>query len=206
MAAMRIRIAAIGLLALALAGCMSGPDYSSDPLPLERGRSLARGPQTGGKTMQCVPFARDNSGVKLSGDATTWWDQADGRYPRSSEPSNGAVMVLNNYAGPDHGHLAVVRTVVSAREIRVDHANWMDDGAVYLDDPVADVSADNDWSAVKVFNLRAGAWGVRIYPVQGFIGPAGNPRKPRGGGSDRVAGLDGSDARSGTRNVSVAPE
>ena len=64
--------------------------------------------------------------------------------------------------------------VISPREIRVDHANWLDDGAIYLDDPVADVSADNDWSAVRVWNIKTGAWGGKIYPVQGFIGPGGS--------------------------------
>jgi hypothetical protein len=63
----------------------------------------------------------------------------------------------------------VVRQVVSPREIRVDHANWLNDGSIYLNDPVQDVSSDNDWSVVRVFNLKVGAWGERLYPVQGFI-------------------------------------
>jgi hypothetical protein len=61
--------------------------------------------------------------------------------------------------------------MMSSREIRVDHANWLNDGAIFTDDPVVDVSPDNDWSQVKVFNERTGAWGARIYLVQGFIGP-----------------------------------
>ena len=73
-------------------------------------------------------------------------------------------MVLANYAGPDRGHVAVVKKLVSAREIRVDHANWLDDGSIYVNDPVMDVSAANDWSAVKVWNIKAGSWGAR-----GFI-------------------------------------
>ena len=55
-------------------------------------------------------------------------------------------MVLNNYAGPDRGHVAVVSKLVSAREIRVDHANWLDDGSIYVNDPVEDVSDANDWA------------------------------------------------------------
>ncbi len=86
-------------------------------------------------------------------------------------PESGAVLVLTDYAGPERGHLAVVRSLVSSREIRVDHANWLGDGAIYLDDPVADVSENNDWSQVRVWNIRTGGWGTRIYPVQGFIGP-----------------------------------
>jgi hypothetical protein len=83
-------------------------------------------------------------------------------------------MVLNNYAGPNRAHLAVVRKIVDAREIRIDHANWLDDGAIYVNDPVRDVSPDNDWSQVRVFNIDAGAWGGRTYSVQGFIGPGGD--------------------------------
>ena len=49
-------------------------------------------------------------------------------------------------------------------------AGWLDDGAIYLNDPVQDVSANNDWSQVRVYNIKTGGWGSRIYPVQGFIG------------------------------------
>ncbi len=122
--------------------------------------------------LECVPYARLHSGVVIYGDAYTWWTQAAGRYPRKALPSAGAVMVLFDYAGPERGHLAVVRRLVSPREIRVDHANWLDDGAIYVNDPVVDVSADNDWSLVRVWNIQRGAWGGRAYPVQGFIGPA----------------------------------
>ena len=122
------------------------------------------------KPQQCVPYAREHSDVKIYGDAWTWWDQAAGHYAESALPQTGAVMVLTNYAGPERGHVAVVRQLVSSREIRVDHANWLDDGAIYLNDPVQDVSADNDWSQVRVYNIKTGGWGSRIYPVQGFIG------------------------------------
>jgi hypothetical protein len=128
--------------------------------------------------LQCVPYARQISGVNLWGDAYTWWNKAAGKFERSSQPKSGAVMVLNGYAGPNRAHLAVVRDVVSNREIKVDHANWLDDGAIYVDDPVVDVSADNDWSQVRVWNIRAAAWGSRIYPVQGFIGPGPDTGEP----------------------------
>jgi surface antigen len=143
----------------------------------------------GHKPLQCVPYARAHSAIKIYGDAYTWWDQAAGKYPRGTLPEPGAVLVLNNYAGPNRGHVAVVRRVMDAREIRVDHANWLDDGSIYVNDPVQDVSRDNDWSVVRVFNLKTGAWGGRLYPVQGFIGSTG-------GGTDRddndlVAGAGG---------------
>ena len=163
------RLAALALLAATLEGCASDVmDYSQTPMPREKGHATVENDRNG--PQQCAPYARDHSGVKIHGDAYTWWDQAAGKYPRTSQPSNGAVMVLHNYAGPNRGHVAVVRALVSPREIRVDHANWLDDGAIYVNDPVEDVSSDNDWSLVRVFNLRTGAWGGKTYLVQGFIG------------------------------------
>lgn len=165
------KLAAVALLALALEGCASGGDvmdYGQTPMPREPGQAQVQ--NNTHKPLQCVPYARDHSGVKIHGDAYTWWDQAAGRYQRSSQPSDGSVMVLANYAGPTRGHVAVVRALIGPREIRVDHANWLDDGAIYINDPVEDVSSENDWSLVRVFNLRTGAWGGKVYPVQGFIG------------------------------------
>ncbi|HWC62879.1 MAG TPA: CHAP domain-containing protein, partial [Rhizomicrobium sp.] len=139
-----------------------------DALPREPGRNLT---EEGQSPLQCAPFARDHSQVKIFGDAWTWWDQAAGRYRRGATPEEGAVMVLLGYAGPERGHVAVVEKIISPREIRVDHANWLDDGSVFLNDPVVDVSADNDWSEIRVWNIKTGAWGGNIYPVQGFILP-----------------------------------
>lgn len=171
------KLAALAVLALALEGCASSEDvmdYHESPMPREQGHAMVQ--EDTHKPLQCVPYARDHSGVKIHGDAYTWWDQAAGKYPRSSAPSNGAVMVLNNYAGPNRGHVAVVRALVTPREIRVDHANWLDDGSIYVNDPVEDVSSENDWSLVRVFNLKTGAWGGKVYPVQGFIGGADQDR------------------------------
>jgi hypothetical protein len=160
------KLAAAGLLMLGFEGCASTLDYSQ--MPRETGRSVVQ--DRTHKPMQCVPYAREHSGIRIFGDATTWWDQAAGHYSRVATPQAGTVMVLHDYAGPDHGHLAVVRALAGPREIRVDHANWLDDGAVYVNDPVMDVSADNDWSLVRVFNIKTGGWGNKVYPVQGFIG------------------------------------
>ena len=44
---------------------------------------------------QCVTFARAHSGVEIRGNAHTWWDQAAGRYVRSSRPEVGAVLVVD---------------------------------------------------------------------------------------------------------------
>lgn len=136
------------------------PDDDSDSAP----RTVE------GAHLQCVPYARDHSGVNLFGNAYTWWDKAAGVYARTKSPLLGSVVVLNGYAR-NRAHVAVVHSIVSAREIRIDHANWLDDGAIYVNDPVVDVSENNDWTVVKVWNIRTGSWGTRTYNVQGFIGP-----------------------------------
>lgn len=165
----RIWVVAV-IAAPLLAGCVSfGDDTPYSELPREPGRNVAQ--DTGQKPLQCVPFARDHSQVKIYGDAWTWWSQAAGKFARGSSPESGAVMVLAGYAGPERGHVAVVQKIISLREIRVDHANWLDDGSIFLNDPVVDVSEDNDWSKVRVWNIKTGAWGGNTYPVQGFILP-----------------------------------
>ena len=185
------KLAAVALLALNLEGCASAVmDYGPPPMPREQGRTVVE--NDGHNPLQCVPYARAHSAIKIYGDAYTWWDKAAGKYPRGALPEPGAVMVLHNYAGPNRGHVAVVRQVVDAREIRVDHANWLDDGSIYVNDPVQDVSRDNDWSVVRVFNLKTGGWGGRLYPVQGFIGSTGDgaPESDRdlvAGGANRGA-------------------
>jgi hypothetical protein len=192
------KIAALTFVAAALAGCGSDPAVYGE-LPAAVGPDFAREiprqmPQQ--KPLQCVTYAREHSAVKLHGDAWTWWKLAAGTYSRQSVPQPGAVIALAGYAGPQSGHVAVVRTMVSPREIRVDHANWLNDGAIYLDDPVADVSEANDWSRVRVWNIKTGGWGSATYPVQGFIGPgnespADSLSAPRqDSDSDQIAQLD----------------
>lgn len=162
-----VRLAAATFFSLLLAGCASTSDryYDEDAAPRAGNRNAAE------SLLQCVPYAREQSGVQIYGDAYTWWDQSQGRYAHSTMPSQGSVMVLYNYAGPARAHVAVVKQIVNPREIRIDHANWLDDGAIYTDDPVRDVSPENDWTQVRVFNIRNQAWGGRVYQVQGFIGP-----------------------------------
>jgi hypothetical protein len=160
------------------------PDDSSDTAPA----------RVVGAGLQCVPYARAHSSVDIHGDAYTWWEKAAGVYARSSDPADGAVMVLKNYAGRHRAHVAVVRRIISPREIRIDHANWLNDGAIYVNDPVLDVSADNNWSQIKVWNISSGSWGTRVYAVQGFIGPAPATANPlvasnRGLGSDPIGRL-----------------
>jgi hypothetical protein len=173
------------LACLLLSGCISAPDFRQESARADAADRL-----------QCVPYARLHSSVKLYGDAYTWWQKAAGHFARGTRPREGAVMVLNNYAGPERAHLAVVRKIVSPREVRIDHANWFDDGAIYVNDPVIDVSGENNWSSVRVWNIRTGSWGERIYPVQGFIGPDGSdPSVPvasaaQNGATNPLADLD----------------
>jgi len=168
------QLAAVAALSLSVAACATGPsDYYGDggySASVSGGRIVHLT-----RRMECVPYARDHSGISIRGDAYTWWDQAAGRYARAEAPSAGAVLVIDHYAGPRRAHLAVVRSVVSDREIRVDHANWLDDGNIYLDDPVIDVSAANNWSEVRVFNLQTDDWGGHVYDVRGFIDPVSSP-------------------------------
>ncbi|GAA3271795.1 hypothetical protein GCM10020258_47310 [Sphingomonas yabuuchiae] len=37
---------------------------------------------------QCVPFARQASGIAIYGDAWTWWSKAEGKYPRGRTPAS----------------------------------------------------------------------------------------------------------------------
>jgi len=176
MAGSYLRVMAAMSLALGLADC------ASDERAFVSGDEAVVGDahvEQPSHPIQCVPYARTRSGVALYGDAGTWWTQAEGSYLRSEKPTLGSVMVLTGYAGPGRAHVAVVNRMVSDREITVDHANWLDDGAIYRDDPVMDVSPENDWSEVRVYNIKVHAWGVRTYLVQGFIGP--------GPENDRVA-------------------
>jgi surface antigen len=119
--------------------------------------------------VQCVPFARRESGVEIYGNANTWWRQATGHYETSEAPSEGAVLVLYGYESANRGHVAVVKEVVSPRLIIVDHANWLNGGEITRDVPVMDVSEAGDWSEVRVWHVPGRHWGGRTYEVQGFI-------------------------------------
>ena len=114
----------------------------------------------------CVPFAREASGIRLRGNAATWWHQAAGVYQRSRLPQVGAVMNFAASRKMPMGHVAVVSNVIDARRIQIDHANWVRN-KVTQDQLVIDVSDANDWSQVRVVNAD-GTLG-RINPVYGFI-------------------------------------
>lgn len=166
MSRFRPRFAAAAL-AVGLSACAS--DFK-DPGPIGyHGSGASPRVVRGGEPLQCVPYARWKSGVPIWGDAYTWWDKAAGRFDRSSEPEVGSVLVMRGFGNNARGHLAVVRRVLNDREIVVDHANWLNSGEISLDNPVMDVSDDNDWSEVRVWYAPGRHYGGRVYEVQGFI-------------------------------------
>jgi surface antigen len=131
------------------------------------------GTATASGYLQCVPFARAESGVDIRGNAHTWWSQAAGRYERGQEPRVGAVMAFAPTPGMPIGHVAVVSQIVSDREILINHANWSPingrRGQIERNVRVLDVSANGDWSQVRVWYAPIGALGTRVNPVRGFI-------------------------------------
>ncbi len=129
--------------------------------------------------LQCVPYARALTGVDIRGDAHSWWAQAAGRYDRGVRPRVGAVMAFIPYGNMRLGHVAAVRRIVDQRTLLISHANWSTIGGVrgHIEEDVrvVDVSADNDWSRVRVWYTPNRALGTTEWPVQGFI----YPQKPR---------------------------
>lgn len=130
---------------------------------------------------QCVPFAREASGIQIYGDAWTWWEKAEGRYERGYRPRPGAVIVLARNARLPLGHVAVVSRVVEKRVVMLTHANWSgqngERGHTEQDVTLYDVSPGNDWSAVKVWFRDSDGLGSTVYPVDGFIYPDGTPAR-----------------------------
>ena len=126
--------------------------------------------------LQCVPHARQVSGIQIYGDAWTWWNQADGRYARGYKPKVGAVMALRPHGNSRLGHVAAVSRIIDSRTILIRHANWspIDGRRGQIEDNVrvVDVSEANDWSEVRIWYAPIGALGGSHWPVQGFIYPA----------------------------------
>lgn len=160
------RWATLGMLAASLLpGCGTSPRVAAS---VGAATSLAT-------SLECVPFARRVSGIQLYGAAYSWWDQAAGRYARSAQPAPGGVLVFRRGGSLDSGHVSVVDRVISAREITVTQANWVH-RRITRNELVLDVSAANDWSAVRVWWAPTGALGNTIYPTYGFIAPDASGR------------------------------
>ena len=134
-----------------------------------RGHSVARYSRGG---LQCVPFARENTGIELAGNASTWWYSAEGVYQRGARPEVGSVLNFRANGRMRMGHVAVVSDVANARTIQIDHANWAGPGgargAISRNITVVDVSPANDWTVVRVALGHTGDFGS-VYPTYGFI-------------------------------------
>lgn len=134
--------------------------------------------------LQCVPYAREVSGIRIYGDAYTWWDQAEGRYARGQQPRVGAVLAFRPYGSMQLGHVAVVSKLIDRRTILLRHANWSPiagrRGQIEDNVRAVDVSPGNDWSQVRVWYDPIQGLGTTAWPTFGFIYGKGQlaPFKP----------------------------
>lgn len=130
--------------------------------------------------LQCVPYAREVTGIDIYGDALTWWEQAAGRYERGQKPRVGAVMTFVPNDTMRLGHVAAVAQVIDSRTVLLDHANWSPingrRGQIERGVKAVDVSPNNDWSEVRVWYHPLQALGTTRWPVKGFIYPDGNAK------------------------------
>ncbi|MGI4976363.1 MAG: CHAP domain-containing protein [Janthinobacterium lividum] len=143
---------------------------------LHAGHARFRRYAGGGAVLQCVAFAREDSGIELTGNAVNWWDNAEGVYDRGLRPETGSVLSFRANGHMRLGHVAVVSDVLDSRTIEIDHSHWGSRGISHAMS-VIDVSENNDWSAVRVEVGHTGTYGG-IYPTHGFIyaRPAGGER------------------------------
>jgi hypothetical protein len=133
---------------------------------------------------ECVPFARAVSGIRIWGDAWTWWDQAKGKYDRGATPRVGSVLVFARTDQLRFGHVAVVSRIVEDRVVMVTHANWSrfggERGRAEQDVTLFDVSSKGDWSKVQVWYRDNQGLGGSTYPTYGFVYAGGDasPARP----------------------------
>tara|TARA_R110000772_G_scaffold256395_2_gene372941 strand:+ start:703 stop:1401 length:699 start_codon:yes stop_codon:yes gene_type:complete len=131
--------------------------------------------------LQCVPYARQLSGIQIYGDAHTWWRQARFAYERGNIPQVGAVLSLKSHGKMELGHVAVVSQILDERHILLSHANWSmingRRGQIERNVAAVDVSKKGDWSRVKIWYAPIGALGKTAYPANGFIYPSNRPEK-----------------------------
>jgi surface antigen len=174
-----------GLLAMIAVGAFACPGAARADAP--ESFSPDAGARELAPYLQCVPYARERSGVQIYGDAHTWWDQAAGRYARGSRPRVGAVMAFRPAGSMVLGHVAAVSRVIDTRTVLLDHANWSPidgrRGQIERGVRAIDVSPANDWSQVRVWYAPLQDLGTTAWPVAGFIyneresgAPLGGPR------------------------------
>ena len=199
-------VAALAMAAPAMCGTAHASNYynagyaDSSARVLYQGVNRFGGYRIGGShgALQCVPFARENTGIELSGNAVNWWANAAGVYERGSRPEVGSVLNFRATGRMYMGHVAVVSNVIDARNVQIDHANWSGRGVITRNVTVIDVSPANDWSAVRVA-LGNGDFGS-VYPTYGFIYD-----RPDKGMMVANAGVRGSGAASATAVLAPAP-
>src|SRR4051812_40604665 len=119
--------------------------------------------------LQCVPYARAESGIAIRGNAGTWWGQAAGHYRRGLQPQVGAVLAFQPSRAMPIGHVAVVAEIVDSRHIRLNHANWSGHGRIERAALAEDASPNGDWSVVRVWYAPQHSLGLRTNPTFGFI-------------------------------------
>ena len=144
-------------------------DMTAPPPRLPEAVAAAPSIETPLHRLFCVEYARMRSGLAVFGDAKHWWDRAKNLYARASRPVEEAVMVFSGSKRLKRGHVAVVTEIVGPRQIIVDQANWENHGEIDHATPVLDVSRANDWSLVRVWDIRSGTFGAHVYPISGFI-------------------------------------
>lgn len=177
---LHVRLAALALITLA-ASCATTPppvlgqsqQYPSHARPPAPQAAPAERPHivAAAKPLQCVPYARQQSGIEIYGNANEWWKKAAGKYRRDRTPAPGTVMVFKGFADDPRGHVAIVRSIKNSRTLIVDHANWLGRGEITVAVPVMDVSPKNDWSEVRVWYIPGDQWGQRVFAIAGFIYP-----------------------------------
>jgi surface antigen len=164
--------------------------------------------------ISCVPYARQVTGMDISGNGREWWNNAAGRYARGQRPERGSILSFPASGGMQHGHVAVVSRVIDSRVIEIDHANWAGPGirrgTVMRGVRVVDASDANDWTQVRVqVGWTAESFG-RVYPTHGFI-----YNRPYGSGemlaanlaspaASRTAAAGPAQARQGQRSAPTA--
>jgi surface antigen len=171
----RILAAALALSAVAIAPASADP--IADLGGVGGGGSAVLPPY-----LQCVPYARQVTGIRIFGDAHTWWGQAEGHYARGTRPRVGAVMSFRPHGNMRLGHVAAVSRIVDSRTVLLRHANWslINGRRGQIEDNVRaiDVSPGNDWSEVRVWFAPIGALGGTHWPLNGFIYSQSAGRSP----------------------------
>lgn len=199
--AMKIPLASLASVALFVFPATASADTSAD-LSTGFAPSKGRAGQTFAASselppyLQCVPYARELTGIQIYGDARSWWDQAAGRYQRGQQPRVGAVMAFQPHRTMTLGHVAAVSKIIDPRTVLISHSNWSPingrRGQIERDVRAVDVSPDNDWSEVRVWYHPLQALGTSTWPVHGFIygAKARNGSQPAPRAERRLARLE----------------